>query len=236
MKDKVEIWITTDCTEVIRAALLNRGIAMGNEYRFDQVGWKIIVTRTADLFLEVLKGALEHRITAEYPDVQPLWRMALGKDELLLVPPGEDRQRELERIRQVMGFLRELLYTRKFVALTLRSVLSEAIGSRWEEKLLAGQLDREAAVAKLVADLNAMDIDEAAAAAEAAAASRRPAAAEAPKTTEAPVEAGTEEQAEKEQAAEEDDANEASANEADADQQPEPTQKRQRKRKRNKGE
>ncbi len=188
MKDKVEIWITTDCTEVIKTALLNRGIAMGNEYRFDRVGWKIIVTRTADLFLEVLQRALEHRITAEHPDVQPAWRMAIGKDELLLVPAGEDRQKELLRIREVMGFLRGLLYDLKFVGLALRSVLTEAINSRWEEKLLAGDLDRETNIAKLVDELNAMDIAEAAAAMEAAAAARTPAA-EAPQPPEPPAEA-----------------------------------------------
>ena len=191
MKDKVEIWITTDCTEVIKTALLNRGIAMGNEYRFDRVGWKIIVTRTADLFLEVLRRALEHRITAEHPDVQPAWRMAIGKDELLLVPAGEDRQKELLRIREVMGFLRGLLYDLKFVGLALRSVLTEAINSRWEEKLLAGNLDREANIAKLVDELNAMDIAGAAAALEATAAARAPAA-KAPQPPEPPAEAAAE--------------------------------------------
>jgi len=188
MKDKVEIWITTDCAEVIKTALLNRGIAMGNEYRFDNVSWKIIVTRTADLFLEVLRRALEHRITAEYPDVQPIWRMAIGKDELLLVPFGADRQKELLRIRELMGFLRALLYDRKFVGLTLRAVLTEAIDARWEEKLLAGSLDREANIAKLAADLNALDVAEAAAALEASIAAGRAAAPQAPRPPEAPAE------------------------------------------------
>jgi hypothetical protein len=189
MKDKVEIWITTDCAEVTKTALLNRGIAMGNEYRFDNVSWKIIVTRTADLFLEVLRRALEHRITAEYPDVQPIWRMAVGKDELLLVPFGQDRQKELLRIRELMAFLRGLLYDRKFVGLTLRAVLTEAINARWEEKLLAGSLDREANIAKLVADLNALDVAEAAAALEATIAAGRAAAPQAPRPPEAPAQA-----------------------------------------------
>ena len=166
MADKVEIWVTVDCKKVIKGALLNQGIAMGNEYRFEQVAWKILVTRTADLFLDALKGALEHRITSEFPDIQPVWRMALGEDELLMVPPAEDRQRMLERIREIMAFLRGLLYERKFVGVVLRGVLTDVVASRSEENILAGKHDRQATAGRLVERLNALDLSSAEPAAE----------------------------------------------------------------------
>ena len=166
MTDTLEIWITVDCTKVVKTALLNRGIAMGNEYRFDEVSWKILVTRTADLFLDVLRRAVEHRILRDSPDLQLVWRTAIGSDELLLVPPpAEDRQRLLPRVQQVMALLRGLLYEKKFIGTALRAVLMEMIDRRAEEKILAGRFDREATVAKLADKLNAMDLDKEGAAA-----------------------------------------------------------------------
>jgi len=159
MSDSVEIWVTVNCRKPIKDVLLNRGIASGNEFRFDNVGWKIIVTRTADLFLEVLKRSVEHRIVGEFPDVQPVWRMAIGDDELLIVPPpAADRQRMLGRIREIMEFLRGLLYEGRFVGTVLRAVLSDAIENRSEEDILGGKLDAEPTVARLVDRLNAMDL------------------------------------------------------------------------------
>jgi hypothetical protein len=158
MKEKVEIWLTVNCTKPIKDVLLNRGIAMGNEFRFDRVSWKVIVTRTADVFLDCLKRAVTHRITQQFADVQPAWRTALGDDELLIVPPTQDRQAAMPQIRQVMAFLRELLYERKFVGTVLRAVLMEIVSSRSEERILAGKFDTADAIARVVDRLNVMDL------------------------------------------------------------------------------
>jgi hypothetical protein len=158
MKDKVEIWITISCREVVKAALLNRGIAAGNEYRFDPLGWKILVTRTGDLFLEVLRRALEYRIGLQHADLDLGWRLALGEDELLLVPGGLNRERELTRIREIMAFLHGLLYEKRFVDAVLRTVLTDIINTRAEEHILRGQYEREAAIGRMVGELNALDV------------------------------------------------------------------------------
>jgi hypothetical protein len=160
MNDKVEIWITISCREVVKAALLNRGIAAGNEYRFDPLGWKILVTRTGDLFLEVLRRALEYRIGLQHADLDLGWRLALGEDELLLVPGGQNREHELVRIREIMTFLQGLLYQKRFVDAVLRSVITDIITARAEEQILRGQYDREAAIGRMVGELNALDVDK----------------------------------------------------------------------------
>lgn len=197
MKQDIEIWITVDCAQPIKNVLVNRGIAMGNEFRFEAVAWKIIVTRTADLFMEVLKRATEHRLAEACEDVQPAWRMALGKDELLIVPPGENRQAAMPFIRQTMEFLRGLLYERKFVGTALRAVLGSIIDARAEERVLAGKHDPQAIAEAVVTQLNAMDLakegvgaeqDRAAAAGAPAA---QPAAAEPPAEAPAADEADT---------------------------------------------
>ena len=160
MNDKVEIWITINCREVIKAALLNRGIASGNEYRFDPLGWKILVTRTGDLFLEVLRRALEYRIGLQQADLDLGWRLALGEDELLLVPGGENREQELTRIREIMAFLQGLLYEKRFVDVVLRTVLTDIINTRAEEHILRSQYQREAAIGRMVGELNALDVSK----------------------------------------------------------------------------
>ena len=160
MSDKVEIWLTVNCTKPIKDVLLNRGIAMGNEFRFDRVSWKIIVTRTADLFLEVLKRAVSHRITQQHADVKCTWRTAIGDDEFLLVPPTEDRARLMPRLREIMQFLRGLLYEKRFVGTVLRAVLMDIIAARSEEQLLAGTFDVATAIARTVDRLNGMDLEK----------------------------------------------------------------------------
>jgi len=147
-----------DCMAPIKTALLSRGIAMGNEYRFDEVSWKIITTRTADLFLEVLREAVAHRLAADHDDIQPAWRMAIGKDELLIVPPAEDRERLLPKLREIMDFLRDLLFANRFVATVLREVLRDVIASRLEETILAGTLDKTQLLATVTERLDAMDL------------------------------------------------------------------------------
>jgi hypothetical protein len=160
MKDKVEIWITISCREVVKAALLNRGIAAGNEYRFDPLGWKILVTRTGDLFLEVLRRALEYRIGLQHADLDLTWRLALGEDELLLVPGGQNRERELAKIREIMAFLQGLLYEKRFVDAALRTVLTDIFDTRAEEHILRGHYGREDAIARMAGELNALDVDK----------------------------------------------------------------------------
>lgn len=170
MADKVEIWATINCKDPIKSVLLNRGIAMGNEYRFDNVAWKVLVTRTGDLFLEVLRQAVEHRLLDQYDDVELIWRLAIGPDELLLVPPSQDRQRLMPKLREIMTFLRGLLYERRFVATVLRGVLGAVIDTRAEERILAGTLHRDAVIVQVVDRLNAMDLDKEGVGAEQAAA------------------------------------------------------------------
>jgi hypothetical protein len=160
MSDKIEVWLTVNCTKPIKDVLLNRGIAAGNEFRFDRISWKIIVTRTADLFLEVLKRAVSHRITQQHADIKCTWRTAIGDDEFLLVPPTEDRARLMPRLREIMQFLRGLLYEKRFVGTVLRAVLMDIIAARSEEQMLAGTFDVATAIARTVDRLNTMDLEK----------------------------------------------------------------------------
>jgi len=158
MADKIEVWLAVNCKEPIREVLLRRGIAMGNEYRFDNVSWKVLVTRVGDLFLDVLRRAVEHRLLAEHDGLDVTWRTALGDDELLLVPPAEDRQRMMPVLRDAMGFLRDLLFEQRFIATTLRTVLQDILQARSEQRILAGTLDVPATVDRLVEALDGMDL------------------------------------------------------------------------------
>ncbi len=159
MSRHAEIWLTVNCTKPIHDVLLNRGIAAGNEYRFDRVAWKVIVTRTADTFLEALRRAVENRLTDAVDDLECSWRMALGDDELLLVPPAAGSGEDMAVLREVMDFLRDLLYQRKFVGTTLRAVLTAVIERRLEEPIRRGEADLDALVDEVVEKLDAMDLD-----------------------------------------------------------------------------